>query len=91
MTSAHTDGRVAAMAAEQRWMLDERPARLAFETDLINRAMRGGLTLYGYATADSSLVFDWRSPHGSVGPRFDDRQDAIDWMANLGASDGGVP
>jgi hypothetical protein len=89
MTSGSNNGRVAAMTAERRWMMPERPARLAFETNVINRAMRYGLVLFGYASAESNLVFEWRNAGGSIGPRFDDRQLAIDWMADLEVPDGG--
>ncbi len=56
-------------------------ARLAFETETINRAFQHDLVLFGTVTAGSGLVFRWRAPSGTMGPQFDDRELAIDWIA----------
>ena len=55
--------------------------RLAYEPDTINRAMQNDLVLFGQATASSELVFRWHSGPATVGPQFDDRELAIDWIA----------
>jgi hypothetical protein len=71
-----------------------RTDRLAFETDVINRALQHDLVLYGTVTTSSSLIFGssslifgWRSPRGQMGPRFDEREHAIDWVAGWLAED----
>lgn len=58
-----------------------REQRLAFETETINRAMQYDLMLFGAVTADAGLVFSWRSGRETLGPQFDDRALAIDWIA----------
>ena len=60
---------------------EQRSARLAFETETINRAFQHELVLFGTVTAGSGLVFRWRAPSGTMGPQFDDRELAIDWIA----------
>jgi hypothetical protein len=53
---------------------------LAFETRTINRALQRNLVLFGKATANSELVFCWRSGREVVGPQFRDRALAVDWI-----------
>jgi hypothetical protein len=56
--------------------------RLAFETDAINRALRRNVVLFGSVTAESELVFRWRAGGGgAMGPHFEDRELAINWIA----------
>jgi putative methionine-R-sulfoxide reductase with GAF domain len=55
--------------------------RLAFETETINRALQHDVVLFGKAGAGSALVFSWRLSSGTMGPQFEDRALAIDWMA----------
>ena len=54
--------------------------RLAFETDTINSASQHDLVLFGKVTASSALTFTWHAKSRIVGPRFDERELAIDWM-----------
>jgi hypothetical protein len=56
--------------------------RLDFEIDIINRALQHDLVLSGEATGSSELVFRWRRGAETVGPQFDDRAFAIDWIAD---------
>ena len=65
----------------------KRSDRLAFETDIINRALQHDLVLYGTVTTSSELVFGWRSRVGRSGPRFDEREHAVDWIAGWLAED----
>ena len=67
----------------------ERSDRLAFETEVINRALQHDLVLYGTVTTSSSLIFGWRCPSGQMGPGFDERELAIDWIAAWLAEDVG--
>jgi hypothetical protein len=54
--------------------------RLAFETDTINCASQHDLVLFVKVTASSALTFTWRAKSRIIGPRFDERELAIDWM-----------
>jgi hypothetical protein len=65
----------------------ERSDRLALETELINRAFQHDVVLYGTVTTSSNLIFGWRSPRGQMGPQFDEREQAIDWIAEWLAED----
>ena len=65
----------------------ERSDRLALETELINRALQHDVVLYGTVTTSSNLIFGWRSPRGQMGPQFDEREQAIDWIAEWLAQD----
>jgi hypothetical protein len=65
----------------------ERSDRLALETDLINRALQHDVVLYGTVTTSSNLIFGWRSPRGQIGPQFEERALAIDWIAEWLAED----
>jgi hypothetical protein len=65
----------------------ERSDRLALETELINRALQHDVVLYGTVTTSSNLIFGWRSPRGQMGPQFDEREQAIDWIAEWLAED----
>jgi hypothetical protein len=62
--------------------------RLEFETHTINRALQHDVVLYGRAGLAQQLVFTWRRASGLLGPRFDDRELAIDWMNDWLAYDG---
>ena len=55
--------------------------RLAYETETINRALQHDLVLFGAGDREFELVFRWRSGHATLGPQFDDRGLAIDWIA----------
>jgi hypothetical protein len=66
---------------------EQRSARLAFETETINRAFQHDLVLFANVTATSDLVFRWRAPNRTFGPQFDDRELAIDWIARWLAED----
>ena len=59
----------------------ESGSRLAFETYAINRAQQHDLVLFGIVTYNSALVFRWRAKSETMGPEFDDRTLAIDWIA----------
>ena len=63
-------------------------SRLAFETDAINRALQHNLVLFGNVTANSQLVFRWRAGRSTLGPQFEDRELAIDWIAAWLTDDG---
>ena len=54
--------------------------RLAFETDTINRGLQHDLVLFGKVTSNSTLTFTWHRESRIVGPLFDERELAIDWM-----------
>jgi len=61
--------------------------RSAYETDTIHRAVQHDLILYEQTINDSTVVFRWRSRHDTLGPQFDDRALAIDWIAGWLAED----
>ena len=54
--------------------------RLAFETDTIYRAFQHDLRLFTNIAPDQPQFFGWRSKSGMIGPKFDERRLAIDWM-----------
>jgi len=60
---------------------EHQPDRVAFETRTINRALKHDLVLYANALSNSELVFGWRSGSERIGPQFDDRAVAINWIA----------
>ena len=65
----------------------ERSDRLALETDLINRALQHDVVLYGTVTTSSNLIFGMALPAWQMGPQFDERALAIDWIAEWLAED----
>jgi hypothetical protein len=65
----------------------EASERWAFETEVIGRAMRHDLVLHGRPNGDHHWVFDWRSVDGIVGPEFDNRALAVNWMTDWLAYD----
>ena len=60
--------------------------RNAFERDVSRRALERDCVLFGSAE-DGTMVFVWRSSGAQVGPEFDERDLAIDWMAERIASE----
>jgi len=77
-------------AASEVFIAPERRSdRFALDTHTINRAMQHDLVLVANVAVDQHLVFGWRSPSGPVGPRFDAREFAIDWMVDWLAHDDG--
>lgn len=63
-------------------------ARWTLELDAINRALQHDLVLAEGLTAKQQVVFFWRSPTGTIGPDFDNRDLAIDWIVDWLAYDG---
>ncbi len=60
---------------------------MAFETDTIYRAFQHDLVLFANIAPDQPQFFGWRSESGMVGPQFDERGHAIDWMLDWLADD----
>src|SRR5215213_10137766 len=92
---ADLEASIAERAAKIQWYLDATEVfatptnRLAYETDTINRALQHDLVLFGSVTRDSELVFHWRAASGIMSQRFDDRERAIDWIAQWLDEDAG--
>ena len=75
------------IAAELFSAPTEPPDRVAFETDTIYRAFQHDLVLFANIAPDQPQFFGWRSESGMVGPQFDERGHAIDWMLDWLADD----
>jgi hypothetical protein len=76
-------------AASEVFIAPERRSdRFALDTHTINRALQHDLVLVANVAVDQQLVFGWSSPSAKVGPKFDDRKLAIDWMVEWLADDG---
>jgi hypothetical protein len=75
-------------AQDRRALVEREAARWTLELDTVNRALQHDLVLVESLTAKQRSVFDWRSPAGTIGPRFDDRDLAIDWMVDWLSYDG---
>jgi hypothetical protein len=59
----------------------------AFETDAIGRALQHDLVLRASLIEETRMIFEWCSPLRTVGPRFEYRDLAIEWMIDWLAYD----
>jgi hypothetical protein len=75
-------------APDRRALVEIAAARWTLELDTVNRALQHDLVLIEGLTAKQEAVFDWRSPAGTIGPHFAERDLAIDWMVDWLAYDG---
>jgi hypothetical protein len=75
-------------APDRRALVEMAAARWTLELDAINRALQHDFSLVEGLTADQHVIFEWRSPTGTIGPHFAERDRAIDWMVDWLAYDG---
>jgi hypothetical protein len=65
----------------------ETTERCEVETEAIGRALQHDFVLRGHRVDDEQMIFEWCSPGRTTGPRFDDRDLAIEWMIDWLAYD----